>query len=83
MRLHTAGREAGVRAIVGVELAMEDGSALPVLVATRAGYQALCRLITTAQLRAPKGGARVAWAELPGVADGRRSPSPATRRGPS
>jgi len=70
VRLHFAGREAGVRAIVGSELAMEDGSALPVLVATREGYRQLCRLITTAQLRAPKGEARVAWTELAGAASG-------------
>src|SRR5687768_13776644 len=43
-RLHAAGREAGLRAIVGAELTLDDGSVLPVLAASRAGYQNLCRL---------------------------------------
>ena len=70
VRLHMKGREAGVRAIVGTELVLEDGSALPLLAATREGYQALCRLITAAQLRAPKGEARVAWSELSEIGTG-------------
>ena len=64
VRLHMAGKEAGVRALVGSELTMEDGSVVPVLVETRAGYQGLCGLLTTAHLRAEKGEGRVAWAEL-------------------
>ena len=70
VRLHMAGREAGVRAIVGCELAMEDGSVVPVLVATRAGYRGLCRLLTTAHLRAEKGEGRVAWGELAQAGEG-------------
>ena len=34
---------------------MEDGSVVPVLVATQAGYRGLCALLTAAHLRAPKG----------------------------
>ena len=64
VRLHMAGKEAGVRALVGAELTMEDGSVVPVLVETRAGYQGLCGLLTTAHLRAEKGEGRVAWGEL-------------------
>ena len=64
VRLHMSGKEAGVRALVGSELTMEDGSVVPVLVATRAGYQALCGLLTTVHLRAEKGEGRVGWAEL-------------------
>src|SRR5580693_6237903 len=64
VRLHMAGREAGVRALVGCELTMEDGSVVPVLVATREGYRGLCALLTTAHLRAEKGEGRVGWAEL-------------------
>ena len=70
VRLHMAGREAGVRAIVGCELPMEDGSVVPVLVATRAGYRGLCRLLTTAHLRAEKGEGRVAWPELAEAGEG-------------
>ncbi len=64
VRMHASARESGLRAIVGCELAMEDGSALPLLVATRGGYRALSRLISTAQLRSPKGQMRVSWEEL-------------------
>src|SRR5579863_7478532 len=64
VRLHMSGGEAGVRALVGSELTMEDGAVVPVLVATRSGYQGLCRLLTTAHLRAEKGEGRVAWNEL-------------------
>ena len=49
---------------VGVELTMEGGAVLPVLVETRQGYQNLCRLITTAQLRSEKGASRIRWDEL-------------------
>src|SRR5881296_1511735 len=48
-------QEFGVRAIYGAELAMADGSVLPVLVENRRGYQNLCVLLTRAHLRAPKG----------------------------
>ena len=64
VRLHMAGKEAGVRALVGSELTMEDGSVVPVLVASQAGYRRLCGLLTTAHLRAAKGEGRVAWSEL-------------------
>jgi error-prone DNA polymerase len=70
VRAHQAAREAGLRAIVGAELVMEDGSVLPVLVRTQAGYQNLCRLLTTAQLRSPKGEAMVRWTELPAFTEG-------------
>jgi error-prone DNA polymerase len=64
VRLHQTAKESGVRALVGTELPMEDGSAVPVLAATRAGYRALCRLLTAANLRAAKGEGRVGWHEL-------------------
>ena len=64
VRLHMAAKEAGIRALVGCELPMEDGTALPVLAATQAGYRNLCGLLTTANLRAPKGEGSVAWYEL-------------------
>jgi error-prone DNA polymerase len=70
VRLHSSGREAGLRAIVGVELTMEDESVVPLLVANRDGYRALSRLITTAKLRAPKGESRVHWQELAEVSTG-------------
>src|SRR5689334_21078557 len=64
-RFHSTAREVGLRAIHGAELAMEDGSVLPVLVENRTGYANLCQLLTRAHLRAPKGEGLVSWAELP------------------
>ncbi len=64
VRLFMAGKEAGVRALTGCELTMEDGGVVPVLVATRTGYGNLCDLLTTAHLRAPKGEGRVTGNDL-------------------
>ncbi|HYC71161.1 MAG TPA: error-prone DNA polymerase [Opitutaceae bacterium] len=63
-RLYAAAREHGVRPLVGAEVTLADGSALPLLVQDRAGYQNLCRLITTAKL-APR---------PPGLAPGHLAP---------
>ena len=64
VRLHGAAREAGLRALVGCELRMEDETVVPVLAATREGYRTLCSLLTTAHLGAPKGEGRVGWDQL-------------------
>src|SRR5688572_26614833 len=69
-RFFTAAKENGIRAIIGSEITMEDGSVLPVLVETRTGYQNLCRLLTRAHLRAPKGESKVRWDELSELASG-------------
>ncbi|HEY6167992.1 MAG TPA: error-prone DNA polymerase [Verrucomicrobiae bacterium] len=69
-RLHSTAKEFGLRAIHGSELAMEDGSVLPVLVENRTGYQNLCELLTRAHLRAPKGEGVVRWDELPEFTEG-------------
>src|SRR5438552_15585375 len=50
-RFHLAAKKLGVRAHIGAEVTLEDGSVLPLLVETRAGYQNLCRLITNVKLR--------------------------------
>src|SRR4026207_260602 len=68
-RFFAAAKRQGVRAIIGSELPMED-TVLPVLVENRAGYQNLCRLLTRAHLRAPKGEGAVRWDELPEFAEG-------------
>ncbi len=64
VRLHVAAKETGVKALVGCELTMDDESVVPVLVTSQAGYRQLCSLLTTANLRAPKGEGRVTWQEL-------------------
>ncbi|MFN8641080.1 MAG: PHP domain-containing protein [Candidatus Binatia bacterium] len=58
-RFHKAATQAGLRAIVGCTLTMAGGGALYLLVADRTGYRNLCRLLTDAKLRAPKGQAVV------------------------
>ena len=63
-RFYSAGQDQNFRSLVGSELVMEDGSVLPVLVKNRSGYRNLCRMLTQALLRAPKGQARVLWSEL-------------------
>ncbi len=69
-RFYQAAKEAGVRAIVGSELTMEDGVVLPVLVESQTGYRNLSRLITRAKLRGTKQHAPVQWNDLPEFADG-------------
>jgi error-prone DNA polymerase len=54
-RFHMAAKKLGLRAHVGAEVAATDGTSLPLLARTRAGYQNLCRLITRMKLRANKG----------------------------
>jgi error-prone DNA polymerase len=49
-RLYSAARDNGLRALVGAEITLDDGSVLPLLAATRTGYQNLCELITTAKM---------------------------------
>ncbi len=65
-RLFQAAREAGIRALVGAELTVREAATsdeeedhphhhiLPLLVASRSGYQNLCRMITRAKLRGTK-----------------------------
>jgi error-prone DNA polymerase len=69
-RFHLAGKKAAVRAHVGTEISMMSGCALPVLALNRTGYQNLCRLLTQAKLRAPKGTATVCEDDLLPYAEG-------------
>jgi error-prone DNA polymerase len=69
-RFRMKAAETGVQPIVGCELALEDGSILPVLVENRRGYENLCTLLSTAHLRSAKGEALICWEELPAHAEG-------------
>jgi error-prone DNA polymerase len=69
-RFYSGAKEHGIRAIVGAELTLDDGSVLPVLVESRDGYRNLCRLITRAKLRGTKNDAPVRWDELAEFASG-------------
>jgi error-prone DNA polymerase len=69
-RVHKKAKELGLRAIVGSELTLDDGSVLPLIAATQQGYQNLSRLITRAKLRGTKQHAPVQWGELAEFAGG-------------
>ena len=49
-RVYGPARANGLRARVGAEITMEDGCVVPLLVASRTGYQNLCQLNTEAKL---------------------------------
>ena len=55
VRFHLEAKEQGVRAMVGSEITMDDGSLLPLDADRSRGYQNMSRLITTVKLRHKKG----------------------------
>ncbi len=69
-RFYSRAREAGIRPLAGVELTMQDGTILPVLIERRTGYENMCRMLTRAHLRNEKGKCAVRWAELAEFAEG-------------
>ena len=69
-RFHMAAKKAGIRAHIGAEVTGPDGVRYPLLVATRAGYRNLCRLITRMKLRVKKGEGAVTEEELAEHAEG-------------
>ena len=70
VRFAGAARRAGVEAIIGSELTLEDGTRLVLLVEDERGYANLCELISLAQLRGSKGAARSRLEDLGGRSDG-------------
>jgi error-prone DNA polymerase len=72
-RFYSAAKKAGIRALVGAELKIEESSKglrlattprdsrLTLLVENRTGYKNLCRLLTAGALAHPKGQARYTW----------------------
>src|SRR5687767_3781853 len=69
-RFHRAAVDAGIRALLGSELTLADGTRLPLLVEDREGWQNLCRAITAAKLGAPKGRTALTLEELAPYAGG-------------
>jgi error-prone DNA polymerase len=63
-RFFQAARRAGVRPIVGADLAVEGVGWLHLLVENRTGYRNLCRLLTAAAAERPKGQGSATWAQL-------------------
>lgn len=55
VRFHYEAKQAGIKALIGAEITMDDGSFLPLLPIDLGGYQNLCKLLTTVKLRHPKG----------------------------
>lgn len=66
VRAHVAARRHGISLIPGVCLQLQDGSALLAYPKTRAGYAAICKLLTTGNLRAEKGDCLLYKADLVG-----------------
>lgn len=79
-RLYQAARELELRPIVGAEVTMEDGSALPLLVMNATGYANLCRLISTAKLEPREPAVIEAWGRSTEVRDGAPSRPGRSRR---
>ncbi|MCP5064967.1 MAG: DNA polymerase III subunit alpha, partial [bacterium] len=77
-RFHAAAQRAGLRAIIGAELARAAGEPLVLLAETRQGYRNLSRLLTVAQQNAPKGEAHASWQELEAHAGGLTALVPAS-----
>jgi error-prone DNA polymerase len=69
-RFYLAAKKISIRAHIGAEVTSVDGWRYPLLVASRQGYQNLCRLITKMKLRAPKGSGNVSAPEVAERAQG-------------
>ena len=64
VRFHRAAEEAGIPAIQGATLTLEDGSALPLLVRSKEGWSNLSRLVSAARTRSRRGEPRTPIARL-------------------
>jgi error-prone DNA polymerase len=66
----SAARARGIHPILGAEMTLETGHHLTLLVESNAGWRNLCLLISRARMCAPKGQAKLGWADLDGYTDG-------------
>src|SRR5215472_7969600 len=69
-RFYAAAQKTGLRAHIGAEVTSTEGFRYPLLVASRTGYQNLCRLITRMKMRVPKGEGAVTEDDLAEFAGG-------------
>ncbi|HMB55048.1 MAG TPA: error-prone DNA polymerase [Thermoanaerobaculia bacterium] len=69
-RFHAAAKQAGLKALVGAEVRLEDDSRLTVLARDRTGYRNLSKLLTAAARGRPKGEARANWETVTAHAGG-------------
>ena len=70
VRFAGTARRAGIAAIIGSELTLEDTTRLVLLIEDERGYANLCELISCAQLRGSKSDARLQLGDLDGRSDG-------------
>src|SRR5215469_17110734 len=63
-RFYMAAKKAGIRPHIGAEITVAAGGRYTLLVENRAGYQNLCRLISSMKLRSEKGKAAATEAEF-------------------
>src|SRR5438105_2588835 len=63
-RFHTAARRAGLRPLVGAEIAVDGGGRVALLCEDRRGYKNLCRLISAGHAAAGKEECRVTAAQI-------------------
>ncbi|NDY97050.1 error-prone DNA polymerase [Wenzhouxiangella limi] len=64
VRAHEAAQTCGLDLIIGTEIRLDDGLQLVLLAPNQTAYTQLCRLITRARRRAPKGAYRIGRADL-------------------
>ena len=89
VRAHVAAKEAGLKLLVGAEIAPQDAAGLVLLATDRAGYGRLSRLLTVGHTRAPKGECYLRLDDVAAHAEGllaciplRRSPNQTPLRWP-
>jgi error-prone DNA polymerase len=70
VRAHGASKDSGIPLVVGSEMAIEGGPRCVLLVESKAGYTALCALITAARRRAKKGSYRLLASDFERPLDG-------------
>jgi error-prone DNA polymerase len=70
VRAHVAAKTAGIRAIIGARLDLEDGASLLCLPTDRAAYGRLARLLTLGKRRAGKAECRLTRADVREYAEG-------------
>ena len=64
VRAHVQARERGLHLIVGTHVTVGTDGSLVLLVQDAEGYRNLCRLLTRARRRAPKGEYRLGWDDV-------------------
>jgi len=70
VRAHVAAKSAGLKLLIGAEIAPLDTPPLTLLATDRAAYGRLCRLLTRGRQAAPKGECRLSFADVAEHAEG-------------